>query len=393
MADTEDFTSYRAPSSPPVDVAGQVERRIEDSMSLGKRLKSGFGRVRESLRLSPESRQGLLNALLGGAAAAQKIQALGPGASPLAAGLVGAATGYQVPQELAMQQEQQRQATAFNEAKLREQQLDLTPIEAISPGIVERYPELKGMPLGFVNKIAPLLSKQDQLENLAIRYGFQEKLIEKRGEQVEARKKLSEDEVQAISKSELIPADIIRHVDKDVVRQMVVSFRPAKSQANSILQTEKQVAKLQDEWEKIKDLVGPIGGRATRVLGETGRGGKRAEALAAYQRNVSAAITTIRKLFGDSGAPSNFDVERLVGAIPAASTPIGVAQNSWDTLRQLTSSGKASLIQAYPLAENIFYKTQSTQSAGVQYKKTATDPKTNQKIGLNAATGKWEVIR
>jgi hypothetical protein len=100
----------------------------------------------------------LLNALLGAGAGAQ---AGAQGLSPLAALAMGAAGGIKSQNEL-NDLRTQRQMT---QNKLTSEQLDLTPLAAISPGLADKFKtdygiDVANMPLAHFKQIAPLLQSE-----------------------------------------------------------------------------------------------------------------------------------------------------------------------------------------------------------------------------------------
>jgi hypothetical protein len=278
--------------------------------------------------------------------------------------------------------------------EMRMKQLEATPVDQVSPGLVESYPELRGIPLGMVHKLAPLLGRlhgyESQISMAKFKSGLQDD-----------RNNVSAEEAKLYEKTFKIPAEMFAGKDKQIVKDQVAGFKPFQKQAEAIMQAENQVRVLRKKWDEVKGDVGAFEGRARGL--SRGYGGKENAKLVAYENARQAAITSIRKLFADSGAPSNFDVDRYANAIPGVEVNAARAMELWDFLEQSNASGKSSLIQASPLVQYTFDtrmpslpRMQAPAATDVPaapaYKQTATNPKTGQKIGLNAATGKWEVL-
>lgn len=125
---------------PSDDVISAIQER-------GKRAvdKQRNGRPRFSfpdISVSPATRDSLFNALMGVSAGAEAGANAG---DPVIGALTGFGAGLKAP-------------TA---ADFREKRLDQLSVDEVSPDLVQRYPELSGVPLGVVNKIAPLLQRED----------------------------------------------------------------------------------------------------------------------------------------------------------------------------------------------------------------------------------------
>jgi DNA-binding phage protein len=110
---------------------------------------------------TPEFRDSLVSALQGlrasAAASADAARFGDPFTAALAA--IGGAASQPGPQAIAAQR-----ADIQRQQLLR--QLESSPVELVSPDLVQAHPELKGMPLAVVERIAPLIEKasaaQDQ---------------------------------------------------------------------------------------------------------------------------------------------------------------------------------------------------------------------------------------
>ena len=141
---------------------------FDEQSRLGKEYGS---RPRGALRPPRPARgvpDAITNALLGIQAGIQGSQDVNRFGSPLLSALAGASAAASAPRAQDIQA--QREAAL---AQARVQALDAVPVDEVSPGLVERFPELQGLPLGAVNKLAPMLQRQEQLEQtlamLAIR--------------------------------------------------------------------------------------------------------------------------------------------------------------------------------------------------------------------------------
>lgn len=109
----------------------------------------------ERRRKAPTLTNRLLTILQGAAAGVRAGQ---EAKDPLSALILGASSGAQVPQAMEAQETQRRRS----EAQTRMEELEITPIEAVSPQLVETFKklhgvDLRGVPAGLVNKYAPLL--------------------------------------------------------------------------------------------------------------------------------------------------------------------------------------------------------------------------------------------
>lgn len=123
---------------PKIDVEkliGEQEQRAASINANPMQLLAGLGR--------PSTFQ---TAAASGLAGLQAGMAM-PTASPEAAILTGALTGLQAYGGLQQQQRQQQLA-----------ELDLIPVDQISPNLVEQFPELSGVPIGMLNKMSGLFS-------------------------------------------------------------------------------------------------------------------------------------------------------------------------------------------------------------------------------------------
>ena len=84
------------------------------------------------------------------------------------------------------------------EIEAQQAQLFLEPIESVAPKLVEKFPELRGIPVGIVNRIIPILREHDRSEAFInrmtikiieeqkkkdVKFGRDKELLEQRGEQ------------------------------------------------------------------------------------------------------------------------------------------------------------------------------------------------------------------
>lgn len=114
----------------------------------------------------PETRDFIVSGLMGlqnSLRASQEAAAYG---DPFGAALAGIAGSVNQPgaQNLATQRQQQQMQLQQQQRQAQMEQLESTPVDLVSPGLVAKHPELKGLPLGMINKIAPILSRQDSME-------------------------------------------------------------------------------------------------------------------------------------------------------------------------------------------------------------------------------------
>lgn len=98
----------------------------------------------------------LMDALLGAGAG---IKAAAETQDPLAALALGASGALGAPRFEDIRGQRDAQAS---QAYLQE--LEAAPVESISPALVNKYPELRGLPLGMVQKIAPMLQRSEMLQ-------------------------------------------------------------------------------------------------------------------------------------------------------------------------------------------------------------------------------------
>jgi len=362
---------------------GPIQEMMDLGASLAKRQQTGTPRFQNISTNRGGARDILLNTLLGASAGgnnAAKFNQLGDPFVSALAGITGAAGAPTI--------EDIDNARAKAQAEAIAAQLEATPIEEISSDLVTKLKDkhgvdISGLTVGAVNKISPLIIGLEKAE---------------KKDNVLERDIIDEGAALRFAQSEGIPPEYFLGQRRKDVTQQLISFRPAKKMAEAFVQTQQQLAILKQRWDEIKGDVGVLEGNA-RKFGAAVSGGQFNSKLAAYENARTAAITTVRSLFKDSGAPSNFDVERLLGVIPGVGTSAKKGEENWDIVQQLQSSGRNSLVQTYPLSQFILSKgamaTQQSQSASVapQYKKYATNPKTGEKIGLNAATGQWEPVK
>ena len=340
---------------------------------------------------SQGTRDLLLNALMGagaGVTAANDIQ------NPFAAGLAGLAGGISAPRNQDLRARRQAAQNQLQEQQysLAEQQLNATPVGQVSPGIVQALKDKYNMdvseiPMGQFQKFSGLLQHSDDLEKQLF-------LLRARAGLADNKNNLTLEEAKLYQKSYKIPAEFLVGKDKGVVNQQVIGFRPFQKQAQALMQAQITINNLKGDWDKISNQVGVSGG-VRGAIGKASGGLVGSPELAAYMKNRNSAITGIRKLFNDSGAPSNFDVDRYLDSIPSVYDQVPLANKQWDFLGRQNEMGKETIIQASPLTEYLFNKN-AGQSVSTNtpksYSQTATNPQTGQKIGLNAS-GQWEVIR
>ena len=107
----------------------------------------------------PEMRDIIMSALAGLGTSSQAATQAARLGDPVSAALAGIGGAFQAPsaQHFATQRAQLQQ-------QQMEAQLAATPVDQISPAIVEKHPEFSGMPLGVVQKLAPFLNRQEAME-------------------------------------------------------------------------------------------------------------------------------------------------------------------------------------------------------------------------------------
>lgn len=321
-----------------------------------------FGYDRTSL--APSKSDIVLQALLGlnsGSKAALESASLGDPLVSFLAGSAGAATAPNV-QDI---RRQQRTAQMQEQAS----EMELLPIEQISPGLVERHPELKGVPAGLVNKIAPILSRSNSLEQqiamMGIRAENTKENIKLAGQVRADADTIDANRAAAFSRATGIPAEFFEGQRKADVNSQLQSFRPAQRQAEAMLQTRHLISELKSRWNGISGDVGIAEGTA-RGLANAATGGNANPKMAAYEDARQSAITAIRGLFADVGAPSNFDVERLLKSIPGTKSGKSKGKENWAILETIQKGGEASLRTANPMAGFIIdRKPASSGAAGM----------------------------
>lgn len=109
---------------------------------------------------APTLKGALLNALLGGASAVEASKGV---MDPIAASLAGMGGGMAGPAQFQANINQLQAQKAQSEMAA----MEMTPIEQISPKLVQAHPELAGMPLAMVKQIAPILERQEMLKKAA----------------------------------------------------------------------------------------------------------------------------------------------------------------------------------------------------------------------------------
>ena len=137
------------PSDEYINTQAAAGRKTYDRVRTGKP-QFGF----PDISSDQVDRDKILNLLLGASAGARASQ---DAASPFGALAMGLGGGVSAPQ--AGDIRAKRQAV---QNQLTEEQINLTPVEHISPGIVQAYPELQGVPVGVIQKITPLLQTQEK---------------------------------------------------------------------------------------------------------------------------------------------------------------------------------------------------------------------------------------
>lgn len=133
---------------------GFAERARAEGQAIRDNPRSMIPNFAPVYNAEPTGRDVLASALMGfnkGMEAVTRSAALGDPFVAAMSGIAGA--GAQPgPDAIAAQRQQMMQAQQLA-------QLEATPIDTVSPGLVEQYPELKGMPLGLVQKITPLIAE------------------------------------------------------------------------------------------------------------------------------------------------------------------------------------------------------------------------------------------
>lgn len=137
------------------------DKRINEEARLGRAYRDRPSGALRPIATRPASGVAdlIANALIGassGLQASQQVNSLGNPALSALAGAGGALAAPRI-QDIRAQREAQL-------AQAQLQALDMTPVDQVSPALVEKFPELAGLPLGAINRIAPILQRQDQLE-------------------------------------------------------------------------------------------------------------------------------------------------------------------------------------------------------------------------------------
>lgn len=101
----------------------------------------------------------LLSALMGFGKSMEASQRAAQGGDALTASLaaIAGAAGQPGPDMIAAQRQE-----VLRQRRLA--QLEAMPVEKVSPGLAEKFPELKGVPLSIVQKLGPMLQRNEALE-------------------------------------------------------------------------------------------------------------------------------------------------------------------------------------------------------------------------------------
>jgi hypothetical protein len=250
------------------------DSRAEEQTQIGARLlrQQSEGRPRFSfpdISGRPSVRNTLLNALIGaqqGSTAALDAARLGdPTAAALAGALGGFAGAAQRPAEQLEQQMLQRQA------QLQMAELELTPIEQISPAIVARFPFLEGTPMGMVNRISPLVTASER--TLAAKEAFNQNAALRR--ELEQASPAVRAFVEA--SLELAPGTIQKAggLKKGEVGSLLAAQKPLSAEILKVktnvddgtksLESALKIFDRASESTRKKSAVGGIAGRALRI--------------------------------------------------------------------------------------------------------------------------------
>lgn len=212
----------------------------------------------EKTRFNVESRQKLINALLGAASGIQASRKLGGRYSPVASAIVGGAAGIGVP---AQQEAIQREAQA-QEAQLQLQQFEAMPIEQLSPGIIEHHPELAGLPFKYA---MPIVEKYQAM----------------------AQKELTPVEIKVLDKiqngQQLNPEDLKGVRESVVSAAQMTNIRKSRSDPK--------------RWEQLNRVTNPTVAPRGSLLGQAGIANSRADrALAEIAKNPNSITPQLKKL-------------------------------------------------------------------------------------------------
>lgn len=146
----------------PIGVPEFSDKDLQGKTSLGSSLydKQNYGRAQfayPNAAGKSSVRDGLVNALLGASQGGQRAAGMaqyGSQGASFLAGLTGAFGATSAEDIMAARQKAQAEAQLA--------QLEVTPLTADNfPGLIQKHPELDGMPLGLVNKILPLIGKTE----------------------------------------------------------------------------------------------------------------------------------------------------------------------------------------------------------------------------------------
>lgn len=109
---------------------------------------------------APDDRDTLISALMGMRQSAADSENAAKFGDPVTAALaaIGGAAAAPSPQAIAAQRQ------ALN-AQRQMQMISSMPVDEIAPNIVAAHPELKGLPLGVVERISPILGRYQQMAN------------------------------------------------------------------------------------------------------------------------------------------------------------------------------------------------------------------------------------
>lgn len=148
------------------------------------------------------------------------------------------------------------------------------------------------------------------------------------------------------------------------IRQMMPTIRKAQSQAEALMNSQRIITKLKSMYDGIAErgLTGPAQGGIGSLVSKATFGKYKGD-LKAYADERDSAITSIRKMFSDSGAPSNFDVERYLKGIPSLAEASGSANTKWKFLTGYAEGARDTMKKVYPYSRYYFTESAETPQA------------------------------
>lgn len=312
MADMPSAYGNNAPSV--VDPA-ELQARIDE----GQRLASRRADIRSSVASRSRVRDTILNALLGAGAGSQAAEGAVKVGSPLAAFLSGAAGAAGAPTA--------EQLDASRAAAAADATVKILAAAPIQKGmgfdkLLERHPELEGVPLGYVHQIAPILERDDVLRREIELAKFKEDL---------------KDENKPVDKAF---ADRIEKIYGGGMGATVLGAR--RGDLSYLLKGPERLNQQHEkQWETIEKRTNPLVAPRGSLLGIAGQGNARADRALTTLNSKNLTPQQISTVVAD-----------LAGIMQGGSPhEIALRQQGYDTLLSRFANLRT-LITSKPSAAN-----------------------------------------